>query len=121
MDQKRPYNDIPNDDTAPVPPVSGGTMPVPSVSGDTMPLPSPEEAASPEAEKAAPQGEAPAAAGGKSAPEDGKKPGGKKAKKKAPREKRSPILSRRARTALAVGCSCCCSADCCSRAFSPTM
>ena len=32
MDQKRPYNDIPNDETAPVPPVSGKTMQVPSVS-----------------------------------------------------------------------------------------
>ena len=30
MDQKRPYNDIPNGDTAPVPPVSGDTVPLPS-------------------------------------------------------------------------------------------
>ena len=43
MDQKRPYNDIPDGDSTPVPPVSG----------DTMPLPSPEtDAPAPDGEKA---------------------------------------------------------------------
>ena len=46
MDQKRPYNDIPNGDTAPVPPVSG----------DTVPLPAPGEGTpAPETDKAAPE------------------------------------------------------------------
>ena len=45
MDQKRPYNDIPNGDTAPMPPVSG----------DTVPLPAPGEGTpAPETDKAAP-------------------------------------------------------------------
>ena len=46
MDQKRPYNDIPNGDTAPMPPVSG----------DTVPLPAPGEGTpAPETDKAAPE------------------------------------------------------------------
>ena len=94
MDQKRPYNDIPNGDTAPVPPVSG----------DTVPLPAPGEGTpAPETDKAAPENGAPSPETAKAAPEPEKKPDAKKAKKKAPREKRSRGMSRGARTALAVG------------------
>ena len=87
MDQKRPYNDIPNGDTAPVPPVSG----------DTVPLPAPGE------DKTAPENGAPKPEGGNPAPEPEKKPDAKKPREKAPREKRFPGISRGARTALAVG------------------
>ena len=94
MDQKRPYNDIPNGDTAPMPPVSG----------DTVPLPAPGEGTpAPETDKAAPENGAPSPETAKAAPEQEKKPDAKKAKKKAPREKRSRGMSRGARTALAVG------------------
>ena len=94
MDQKRPYNDIANGDTAPVPPVSG----------DTVPLPAPGEGTpAPETDKAAPENGAPSPETAKTAPEPEKKPDAKKAKKKAPREKRSRGMSRGARTALAVG------------------
>ena len=41
MDQKRPYNDIPNGDTAPVPPVSGDTVPP----GEGTPAPDKDKAA----------------------------------------------------------------------------
>ena len=87
MDQKRPYNDIPNGDTAPVPPVSG----------DTVPLPAPGE------DKTAPENGAPKPESGNPAPEPEKKPDAKKPREKAPREKRFPGISRGARTALAVG------------------
>lgn len=94
MDQKRPYNDIPNGDTAPMPPVSG----------DTVPLPAPGEGTpAPETDKAAPENGAPSPETAKAAPEQEKKPDAKKAKKKAPREKRSRGMSQGARTALAVG------------------
>ena len=94
MDQKRPYNDIPNGDTAPMPPVSG----------DTVPLPAPGEGTpAPGTDKAAPENGAPSPETAKTAPEPEKKPDAKKAKKKAPREKRSRGMSRGARTALAVG------------------
>ena len=60
MDQKRPYNDIPNGDTAPVPPVSG----------DTVPLPAPGEGTpAPETDKAAPENGAPSPETAKAAPE----------------------------------------------------
>ena len=76
MDQKRPYNDIPNGDTAPVPPVSG----------DTVPLPSPGEGTpAPETDKAAPENGAPSPETAKTAPEPEKKPDAKKTKKQAPR------------------------------------
>ena len=87
MDQKRPYNDIPNGDTAPVPPVPG----------DTVPLPAPGE------DKTAPENGAPKPESGNPAPEPEKKPDAKKPREKAPREKRFPGISRGARTALAVG------------------
>ena len=44
MDQKRPYNDIPNGDTAPVPPVSGDTVPLPAP-GEGTPAPEKDNAA----------------------------------------------------------------------------
>ena len=44
MDQKRPYNDIPNGDTAPVPPVSGDTVPLPAP-GEGTPAPETDNAA----------------------------------------------------------------------------
>ena len=44
MDQKRPYNDIPNGDTAPVPPVSGDTVPLPAT-GQRTPAPETDKAA----------------------------------------------------------------------------
>ena len=52
MDQKRPYNDIPNGDTAPVPPVSGDTVPLPAP-GEGTPAPG-EGTPAPETDKAAP-------------------------------------------------------------------
>lgn len=94
MDQKRPYNDIPNGDTAPVPPVSS----------DTVPLPAPGEGTpAPETDKAAPGKRRAVSRDRQGCPGAEKKPDAKKAKKKAPREKRSRGMSRGARTALAVG------------------
>lgn len=77
MDQKRPYNDISHDDTAP-----------PSLSGDTAPLPAPESRSSAADKAAAPAAETAGAKGKKT---------------KAPRKKHSLFASRKTRTALTVG------------------
>ena len=93
MDQKRPYNDIPNGDTAPMPPVSGDTVPLPAT-GQRTPAP--------ETDKAAPENGAPSPETAKAAPEPEKKPDAKKAKESAAR-KAFPRHVPGARTALAVG------------------